>query len=167
MLASLLLLSLLGWQADLSPGMATLQGQPDYPAAVAHLNGQTVLTANPNEEGWASAWMYQEKIGKVPVGTELALTLKGNGRSLRLRYFYLGPDPGLYYSSTEYVKTDGQWQTVRLPLSQAGPFYSSNFPWAMVPDKRVEFYLFVENGEPGPFQVTLSRVALEKGGTEK
>ncbi len=167
MLVPLILLSLVTWQADLSPGLTTLQAQPSYPVAIASQAGQWVLTANPSEEGWASAWMYQEKLGPIPQGAALKVTLRGNGRSLRLRYFYLGPDPGLYYSSTEYVKTDGKWQTVSLPLSQAGPFYSSNFPWAMVPDKRVEFFLFVENGEPGPFEVTLFRAALEKGGQEK
>lgn len=167
MIAILLLLSLVGWQADLSPGLATLQGQPDYPVVVTQVSGKAFLTANPKEEGWASAWMYVEKLGQVPREASLALTLKGNGRSLRLRYFYLGPDPGLYYSSTEYVNTNGKWQTIRLPLTKSGPFFSSNFPWAMVPDKRVQLYLFIENGEPGPFEVTLSRVSLEKGEVEK
>jgi hypothetical protein len=158
----LILASAVLWQEDFTDNVSTLSQLYDYNVAISHEDGIVTLTANPQFEGFASAWLYVE--GEVGYHTSdaLEMRIKVNANTVRVRYFFRKKTCKEYYAGEQMIQTAEDWQTVQIPLRSATPFFGMEFPAALTPDKTPVLYLFIENAAPGDFNVELDRISVER-----
>jgi hypothetical protein len=116
------------------------------------------LAGNPDKRGLCSAWFYVD--GLPEKGRDnLRIFLRGNGKRIKIRV-YLREKLNIYREVKGVFKTTGTWQVVSLSLSDSKPVWSSNFPQALTPDKNPDLFIFIENDEPGPFDVLIDQIKV-------
>jgi len=144
----------------------------EYTVDITHRDGKVFLKADPSLEGGASAWFYVDMDDKDFAFTKdgvLELAVKVNKNKLRINYYYRKGGSAEYLGGEKIVSADDKMQTIRIPLKEAFPFYSGNFPNSLTPGKTPELYIFVDNLCPGEFDVEIDNIAVvkEKAGEEK
>ncbi len=160
-------LSVLLWQEDFAEDISTMSQLYDYTVNITHENGRVYLKADPQSEGFASAWFYVDDNIVLSSENIVALDVKINDNKVRLRYFYRKRSRSVYFAGEEIIGPDSKWRRVTIPLEQAKPFYSSNFPYALTPNKSPALFLFIENALPGHFDVEVDRISILGAKTKK
>jgi hypothetical protein len=160
------------WQEDFSKSLSTMSQLFEYSVDISHKDGKVFLKADPRLEGGASAWFYVDMDDEKFSFTKedvLELAVKVNKNKLRINYYYRKEGSAEYWGGEKIVSADEKIQTVRIPLKDAFPFYSGNFPQSLTPGKTPELYIFVDNLCPGQFDVEIDNIAVvkEKAGGEK
>jgi len=122
-------------------------------SGIIHIKG------NPEKKGLASAWLYVDKVQNISKRSRLSLFLKGNGRKIRIR-LYWKQRLNHYLEVKKTVITSGSWEEIVLFLSNSKPIWSSNFPTALTPEKKPDLFLFIENAEPGPFDILIDEINI-------
>jgi len=155
----LILASALIWQEDFTESISTMSQLYDYSVEIVHQEGIVRLKANPQFEGFASAWMYLDENLRFEDAT-LRLRVKVNANTVRLRYFFRRETAKCYDAGEHTIEVSEGWQEISLPLESGRPFYGSEFPRALTPDKNPAMYIFIENAMPGYFEVELDRISI-------
>jgi hypothetical protein len=122
--------------------------------------GYVHLAGNPQDVGRSSAWFHVGQIPELTARSCISLRVKGNDSlvTIRMAFKRLGTKP--YYYLRKCVRVSREWQKIRIPLKDAKPLWASNYPESLVPGLSPDFFLFVENGEPGHFCVTIDRIEI-------
>lgn len=162
----LIIASALVWQEDFTESVSTLTQLYDYSVEIVHREGIVKLTANPQFEGFASAWMYLDKSVRVDDAT-LRLRIKVNANAVRLRYFFRKEQAKYYHAGEYIIEVSEGWQDVSIPLRYGMPFYGSEFPRALTPNENPGMYIFIENAMPGYFEVELDRISINSRSTHR
>jgi hypothetical protein len=162
----LIIASTLVWQEDFTEGVSTLSQLYDYTVEIVHQEGLVKLTANPQFEGFAAAWMYLDENVRVADAT-LHIRIKVNTSAVRLRYFFRKEQAKYYHAGEYIIEVSEGWQDVNVPLRYGRPFYGSEFPRALTPGKNPAVYLFIENAMPGYFQAELDRISINSRSTHR
>ena len=142
----------------------------EYTVDITHKEGKIFLKANPKLEGASSAWFYVDMDDKDFAFTKddvLELALKVNKNKLRINYYYRKEGSAEYWGGEKIVSADEKLQTIKIPLKEAFPFYSGNFPVSLTPGKTPELYIFVDNLCPGEFDVVIDNIAVVKEEAEE
>lgn len=148
------------WQEDFTENMSTMSQLYDYTVDISHQDGKVFLKANPQFEGFSSAWFYVDEDLAFCDDDILELIVRVHDKKARLKYFYRKEGCSVYYGGVKVVAPDTQWQKVEIPLKDARPFYSSNYPSALTPDKTPCLYIFITNELPGNFDVEIDWMSV-------
>ena len=163
MLATILiLLSSLLWQEDFNEGSSVLHQLYDYQIDIVQHEGGVRLTANPQFEGFASAWLYVDKDIYLTDDDVLELRIRDNGNAVRIRYFFLKQNGQEYYAGENIVFVGTEWQNIEIPLRFATPFFGCEFPAALTPQVKPVLYIFIENAVSGSFDVELDHISVTR-----
>jgi hypothetical protein len=163
----LILVSSLLWQEDFTEDASAMRQLYDYRIEIAHQDGGIRLFANPQFEGFASAWLYVDTNIFFNDDDVLEIRIRDNGNAVRIRYFFLKENCLEYYAGENIVFVGNEWQNVEIPLRHSTPFFGSEFPAALTPGKKPALYLFIENAVSGSFDVELDRISVTRRGTTK
>jgi hypothetical protein len=163
----LILASTLLWQEDFDNNVSTMSQLYDYNVDISHKDGKVTLTAHPQFEGFASAWLYVDGDVGFDAGDVMELRIKVNANAVRLRYFFRKNVCKQYHAGEYNIPAAEEWQTVEIALRDATPFFGTEFPAALTPDKTPTLYLFIENAVPGDFDVELDRISVERHSTKR
>lgn len=150
------------WQDNFDEDASALRQLYDYRVEITHQNGIARLTANPQFEGFASAWLYVNEDISFGDDDVLKLLIRDNGNAVRIRYFFRKEKCPEYYAGENIVFIGEEWQNVEIPLAHAQPFYGVEFPAALTPGEKPALYLFIENAVSGNFDVELDQVSIER-----
>jgi hypothetical protein len=156
----LILLSSLLWQEDFNEGSSVLRQLYDYQIDIVQQEGGVRLTANPQFEGFASAWLYVDKDIYLSDDDVLELRIRDNGNAVRIRYFFLKDNGKEYYAGENIVFVGAEWQNVEIPLRFATPFFGCEFPAALTPNVKPVLYIFIENAVSGSFDIELDHISV-------
>lgn len=148
------------WHEDFTENMSTLSQLYDYTVDISHRDGKIFLQAHPRFEGFASAWLYVDEDITFCDDDRLELVIKVHDKKVRLKYFYRKEGRNVYFGGVKVIAPDTQWQKVEIPLKDARPFYSSNYPYALTPDKTPCLYIFITNELPGHFDVEIDWISV-------
>ena len=163
----LILASTLLWQEDFTDNASTMSQLYNYSVEISHEDGIVTLIANPQFEGFASAWLYVEGDVGYHTSDALKMRIKVNANTVRLRYFFRKKICKEYHAGEQMIQTAEDWQTVQIPLRNATPFFGMEFPAALTPDKTPVLYLFIENAAPGDLNVELDWISVERNIQER
>lgn len=169
-LISLFIFSSMLWQETFTDTTLTMSQLYDYYVDISSKEGKVFLKANPESEGFAAAWFYVDEDIAFGSFDVLKLVIKVNDNNARLRYLYRREGRKVYFGGEEIISHSEQWQEVEIPLGEAKPFYSSNYPYALTPDKNPCLYIFIDNKWPGYFDVEIDSIYVfrtESQGEEK
>lgn len=156
-----LVTALVVWETNFKDKKVELRQFENYQVETHNTEQGIVLKGNPEEEGFSSAWFYIPENIKVLANDTLCLRMKVFKNTVRLRYFLLSEDKRVYLLGIKYIPESENWLEIGIPLIYAKPFYSSNFPWSLLPDKKPSMYIFIENQNPGEFHVKISSVKVK------
>ncbi len=163
-LVSLLLVgSTLIWEEDFTNDLATVRQLYNYTISIAHKKGAVSLQGSPQKEGGSTAWFYvdqSEKRGYFTKDHVLELNLTVPLNKARISYYYMLEGAAYYHGGQIIVEPKEESQTIEIPFAQAKPFYSGNFPYALTPNKVPALFVFIDNLEPGAFEVLVDRIAV-------
>ncbi len=165
LLAYLFLINSIIWQEDFTANLSTLNQLFDYEIEILQEKGSAHLLGDPKIEGGASAWYYIDEFDKKNEFNEndvLELRVKVNNNKLRLRYYYHKDGFASYKGGKKIISSNKNWQTIQIPLKNAKPFYSGNFPYALTPGKTPSLFIFIDNLLPGKFDVEIDRISVIK-----
>ncbi len=165
LLTYLFILNSVIWQEDFTTRLSTMSQLYEYRVDITHMNGKVLLKANPRLEGSASAWYYLEEYDNDFEFSEddvLELAVKVNDNKLRLNYYYHRKGYQSYWAGEKIISADEEWQTIKIPLKDAKPFYSGNFPYALTPGRTPALFIFIDNLLPGDFEVEIDRISVLK-----
>ncbi|MGD8979426.1 MAG: hypothetical protein PVH23_05105 [candidate division WOR-3 bacterium] len=163
----LLLVSTVIWQEDFSEGASVMRQLYDYRIDITQQDNGVRLTANPQFEGFASAWLYVDKDIHFHDDDVLEIRIRDNGNAVRIRYFFLKENCPEYYAGENIVFVGAEWQNVEIPLRFATPFFGSEFPAALTPNEKPALYLFIENAVSGSFDVELDHISVTRRRTQE
>jgi hypothetical protein len=163
----LILISSLLWQEDFNENASGMRQLYDYHVDITQQDGGVRISANPQFEGFASAWLCVESDISFYDDDILEIRIRDNGNAVRIRYFFLKEKCAEYYAGENIVFVGEEWQNVEIPLRYATPFFGSEFPAALTPGKMPVLYLFIENAVSGNFDVELDRISVIRRGTDK
>jgi hypothetical protein len=163
----LLLVSSVIWQEDFARGSSMMHQLYDYRIDIAQQDGGVRLTANPQFEGFASAWLYVNEDIHFSDDDVLEIRIRDNGNAVRIRYFFLKDNCQEYYAGENIVFIGAEWQNVEIPLRFATPFFGSEFPAALTPNEKPALYLFIENAVSGSFDVELDHISVTRRRTQE
>lgn len=156
------------WTSNFATGIEPFQSNPRNPVNIYHtkegaLNskGTVKIIGTPNLPGRASAWMYIDSTPCSP-NTIVSFFMKGNNKKVRFRILYKKPGSNSYLYLKTILTIKTEWQKIEIPLKDAKPLWSSNYPYALVPGKNPDFFLFIENGDSGQFEVIIDEMAIEE-----
>ncbi len=155
------------WQEDFVEGTSTMTQLFEYTVDIFHEDGKIFLRANPHSEGFASAWFYVDENVYFSDHDILELIVKVNNNRMRFNYYYYRQDKKLYYFGEDIVLPQDYWQTITIPLEDAKPYYSSNWPCALTPARTPALYIIIDNLLPGEFDVEIDNISvfeIEQGG---
>lgn len=139
----------------------------NYKVSIIHSENKTILRGFPSEEGLSTAWFFLPENIRINSSDTLIIKLKVNANTLRLRYFLLSEDKRIYKLGIKFIPATGKWEELKIPLDNLKNFYSSNFPWALVPDKKIPLYIFFENKAAGNFEIEIEHIKLKTTGSKK
>lgn len=152
---------------DFTDTITTMSQLYDYSIDVSSKEGKVFLKATPHFEGFAVAWFYVDKDIVFTSEDVLELVIKVNDNKARLRYFCRIDGREVYFAGEEIISSNEQWQEIEIPFKEAKPFYSSNYPYALTPDKKPCLYIFIDNELPGNFDVEIDRVSVFRPGSDE
>ena len=160
MLISLLIISSMLWRKEFTDTVPAMSQLYYYSVDINCDEGKILLKANPQFEGFASAWFYVDEDITFNSDGILEMVIKVSDNEVRFRYFYRKEGHEVYFAGKEIISSDKQWQKVEIPLGEAKPFYSSNFPFALTQDKKPCLYIFIDNKLPGNYDVEIDRISV-------
>jgi hypothetical protein len=161
MAAILLTLSaIVVWQEDFTDTTSPFQQLYHYQVSIVQDDGIVRLTANPEFEGFASAWLYVDEELELNADEILEIRIRDNGNAVRVRYFFLRNDCKEYYAGENIVFIGNEWQNVEIPLKYATPFFGMEFPRALTPGMIPALYLFIENAVSGDFDTEIDHISI-------
>ncbi len=166
---SLLLIGALVWQEEFTANRSTMLQLYEYNIDITHQDGTVLLKSNPAKEGAASAWYHCDRETDFCENDVLLFTVKVHANNLRLKYFYRKKDSQAYWGGEVVVPPSKNWQTIKIPLKSAMPFYSGNYPFALTPGKTPALFVFFDNLVPGKFDAVIDKISVLKadaGGEE-
>ena len=163
----LILASTLLWQEEFTEDAYTLRQLYDYQVDIVHLDGSVKLMANPQFEGFASAWLYVDENITLTDNDVLEIRIRDNGNAVRIRYFFRKQEGAYYYAGENIVFIGDHWQDVEIPLKYAQSFSGCEFPAALTPGMTPVLYLFIENAVSGAFDVELDRISITRAEKER
>jgi len=163
----LVLASTILWQVDFTDDASALHQLYDYHVDIVHHESTVKLTANPQFEGFASAWLYVDDNICLTDDDVLEIRIRDSGNAVRIRYFFRKQKGTNYYAGENIVFVGDQWQNVEIPLRYATPFSGCEFPAALTPGKTPILYLFIENAVSGNFDVELDQILLVRPDTRE
>jgi hypothetical protein len=150
------------WQEDFADTTPVMQQLYDYDVDVVQQNGTVKLTANPQFEGFASAWLHVDKEIVLAENDVLVIHIRGSENSARIRYFFRKGECLEYYAGEEIITASNEWKDVIIVLKQAVLFSGTEFPAALTPNKNPYLYVFVENASPGNFEIEIERISIAR-----
>jgi len=159
-----LVITFILWETNFRDKKTEVRKLEDYEVEIYKTEDGIILKGNPEEEGFSSAWFYIPENVRISTCDTLFIKIKVLKNTLRLRYFLLSEDKRIYLLGIKYIPESERWQEIKIPLENLKPFYSSNFPWSLMPDKMPSMYLFIENQMPGKFLVKINTVKIKGGG---
>ena len=148
------------WQEDFLEDASALRQLYDYRIDITYQEGMVRLSANPQFEGFASAWLYVDNAVSLSDDDILEILIRDKGNAVRIRYFFRKELCKDYYAGESIVFIGDDWQTVEIPLRHAQPFFGMEFPAALTPGQSPVLYLFIENAVSGSFDVELDRISI-------
>lgn len=169
-LISLFIFSSILWQEDFTDTTLVMSQLYNYSIDISRKEGKVFLKANPDSEGFAAAWFYVEEDIAFSPFDFLKLVIKVNANKARFRYFYRREGRKVYFRGEEVISRGEQWQKIKIPLKEAKPYYSSNYPYALTPNKNPCLFIFIDNELPGYFDVEIDSIYVsrfESQGEEK
>ncbi len=155
------------WEISFKDKKSEIKQLLNYKVEIHKKEEGILIKGEPEEEGSSSAWLYAPENIEISTNDTLIIKVKVLKNTLRLRYFLLSEDKRVYLLGIKYINESKEWKEIEIPLKDSKPFYSSNFPWSLLPDKKPSLYIFMENQYPGEFQVKISSVKVKgkrKGG---
>jgi hypothetical protein len=156
----LFLASSVMWQEDFAENTSAMQQLYDYHVDIIHRDGSISLTANPQFEGFASAWLHVDREIAFSNNDALVIRIKGNENTVRLRYFFRKGECPDYYAGESIIAAGKEWRDVTIPLKHAVSFSGTEFPAALTPGINPVLYIFIENAAPGTFEVDIDRISI-------
>lgn len=147
------------WQEDFTEPTSVLSQLYDYHVDIKQQEGKVTLTANPQFEGFASVWLYVDREISLCNDDALEIRIRTNENVVRIRYFLREKCHG-YHAAEEIIDADSAWQDVVIPLQRTQLLSGTEFPTALTPGKNPALYLFIENGEPGNFNVQIDQISI-------
>jgi hypothetical protein len=148
------------WQEDFTESTSALTQLYDYHVDIAQRDGNVRLTANPQFEGFASAWLHVDEEIALHEDDALTMRIRGNDTAVRIRYFFRKGSCASYYAGEKTILAGAEWQDMIIPLESAMFFPGTEFPAALTPGKSPVLYLFIENGESGNFDIEIDRISI-------
>ncbi|MEO0094657.1 MAG: hypothetical protein ABIL46_07490 [candidate division WOR-3 bacterium] len=162
-----LLFNVVLWHEDFVNDNLSVQQLYEYTVDIRMEEGNLQLRGNPGAEGFSCAWFYLDDSIQLTEDDLIEMRIKVTGVETRLKYLYKKKGSPIYWGQEIIVYTDTDWQKIRIPLKQARPFYSSNFPFALTPDKTPTLYFFIDNFTPGNFDTKIDYISIIKPNTIK
>ncbi|UCF71094.1 MAG: hypothetical protein JSW49_02120 [candidate division WOR-3 bacterium] len=162
----LLLASSILWQENFTESTPPIAQLYDYHVDIEHRDGTVRLTANPQFEGFASAWLHVDAEITLREDDAIAMRVRGNDVTVRVRYFFRKGKCSSYYAGEKIVVAGAQWKDMVIPLEGAMFFPGTEFPAALTPGKSPVLYLFIENGESGNFDIEIGHIAIVRHDTQ-
>ncbi|MCX7994446.1 MAG: hypothetical protein N3A65_01565 [candidate division WOR-3 bacterium] len=162
MVFAVFLFSTVLWQIDFLEDSPSFQQLYEYTINIQQEDGILHLTGNPDAEGFSSAWFYLDNGMQLKEDNIIEISMRVKGVATRLKYLYRKKGSAVYWGQEIIIEKSTQWQKIILPLQQAKPFYSSNFPFALTPDKTPVIYFFIDNLIPGNFDTEIDYISIIK-----
>lgn len=156
------------WMDDFKSDTGIWVANQRNPVSISYFpinNGDTIgyvhIAGSTEDVGRSSAWLYVEKIPALSTASYVSLKVKGNGNLVRFRILFknLGKTP--YYYLQQNIRIADDWKEIKISFKNAHPIWSSNYPYALTPGLSPDFFLFVENGEPGSFSVGIDKIEVK------
>ncbi len=147
------------WQEDFAETTSVIQQLYDYHVEIVHQGGSIKLMANPQFEGFASAWLYVDKDIAFSENDALVIRIRGTENPVRLRYFFRKGKCQGYYAGESIITASGEWHDVTIPIDQALLLSGTEFPRALTPDLNPSLYVFIENASPGKFEIEIDQIS--------
>jgi len=119
---------------------------------ILHLKGAGVKKAD------VALWTYVEKLPPLKGNEKLMLKVRGNGKIRITAYIKINND---YRSLRTFAILGPFWNDVVLPLKNSKALWTSNFPYALIPEKDIDLYLFIENAQAGSIDLFLKDIQME------
>jgi hypothetical protein len=94
-------------------------------------------------------------------GGLLKIEVKGENKPVRFRILALGKD-GYYYHQIWEKKVRKNGEVITFNLREGERIYSDAYPYSLVPEKKPDLFLFIENGSKGRFSLRITRLILEE-----
>lgn len=157
-----LLLGAILWQEDFINDNLPIQQLYEYTVNIQVKDGYLHLKGNPEAEGFSCTWFFLDNGLQFTGDHIIEIYLKVNGTETRLKYFYKKQGSPVYWGQEIVVQQSTAWQKIKIPLNQAKPFYSSDFPFALTPDKNPVLYLFIDNLTRGNFDTVIDYISIIK-----
>ena len=113
-----------------------------------------------NNGGFTSI-RYPFDTKKVDAYNYLVLRVKGDGKRYQIR---VKPKTSLYYSYIAYAKTNGKWETIRIPLREMFPVFRGsrlNLP-NYEPSELQEIGILIGNKKAEEFRLEIDAIYLDK-----
>ncbi len=156
-----LIIAFVVWVTNFKDKKLEIKQLENYKIEIHNTEQGIALKGDPEEQGFSSAWFYIPENIEISTNDTLSIKMKVIKNAVRLRYFLLSEDKRVYLLGIKYIYESKKWQEIEIPLEDSRPFYSSNFPWSLLPDKEPSMYIFVENQYPGEFYVKISSVKVK------
>ena len=167
---TLFIFSSILWQEDFTDTTVSMNQLYDYSIDISYEEGIVSLTAHPQLEGGAAAWFYVDEDITFSADDVLRVVIRVRENEVRLRYLCRREGRTVYFGGDEVISPGAEWQRIEIPLTEAKPFYSSNYPYALTPGKEPCLFIFIDNLVPGDLDVQLDNVSvssLESSGGER
>lgn len=155
------------WQEDFVSDNLPVQQLYEYTVNIQLEDGNLHLKGNPEAEGFSCAWFFLDNGPQLNENNTIEIYIKVNGTETRLKYFYKKQGSPVYWGQEIVIQQGTDWQKIKIPLIQAKPFYSSNFPFALTPDKTPTLYFFIDNLTPGNFDTEIDYISIIKPDTNE
>jgi hypothetical protein len=148
------------WQEDFTQGPATMSQLYDYTVNISHEEGKVILKADPESENFSAAWFYVDQDLAFTDEDVLELVMKVENNEIRLRYFYRKENEKEYYSGVQIISPDAEYQKIELPLVEARPFFGTEYPASLTPEKQPCLYIFMSSDIRGGFDVEINWISV-------
>jgi hypothetical protein len=155
------------WQEEFADTTEVIRQLYDYSVEIASEEGIVSLKANPQFEGFAAAWFYVDEDIAFGCDDVLQVVIRVNDNAVRLRYFCRMDGCDVYFGGEITISQTEDWHKVEIPLRDAKPYYSSEYPYALTPGKKPCLYVFIDNELPGNYDVELDRISVSGPDQEK
>ncbi len=154
------------WQEDFAETTSGIHQLYDYHVEIAYEAGSITLRANPQFEGFASAWMYVDEEIALHDDDALVIRIRGDENTVRIRYFFRKQKCTSYYAGENTISVEDEWKDVVIPLKNAFLFSGTEFPAALTPDTNPVLYIFIENAMSGKFAVEINQISIIRHSTQ-
>lgn len=148
------------WQEDFAETTSVVQQLYDYNVEIVHQDGSVRLMANPQFEGFASAWLHVDKEIAFSENDALVIRIRGNENPVRLRYFFRKGECRGYHASESVITASEEWRDVTIPMNQAILLSGTEFPAALTPGLNPSLYVIIENATPGNFELEIDQISV-------